>query len=252
VVWVFVAASDLTDGRLRLTDETARHVGGALRVRPGEELVAVTDDGVEHRCRVVTSGPKEVTADVLESRPSRMEPSREVRVCQALLKGDQFERILEYGSELGVSSFQPMLTDRVVARPDASRLAQRADRWRQVCRQGAELAHRGRLPTVLEPASVVEAVARAAADGLTPFLLFEGPGLPSLSQAARPDAGCCLVVGPEGGWSDGEVMLARQAGAQPVSLGPRIMRPLPAVLAAVAIVLDRSNDLELKEDLPHE
>ncbi|MFN2465721.1 MAG: 16S rRNA (uracil(1498)-N(3))-methyltransferase [Candidatus Dormibacteria bacterium] len=246
MVWVFVSAAQVSDGRLRLTDETARHVGGALRVRPGEELVAVTEDGVEHHCRVVAAGPREVVADVLESRRSQMEPRRQVRVAQALLKGDQFERILEYGTELGVTSFQPMLTERVVARPEDSRLRQKAERWHQVCRQGAELAHRARLPRVLEPASLETTLQAARDDGLTPYLLYEGAGLRSLGEAIDDEGHCCLIVGPEGGWSDAEIMVARQAGAQVVSLGARIMRPLPAVLAAVTIALERGGDLQLK------
>jgi 16S rRNA (uracil1498-N3)-methyltransferase len=245
VVRVFIAKSDLIEGRLALDGEAARHVGGALRVQPGEVLVAVTEDGTEHTCEVLAASAREVTAQVVSSRPSQAEPSRAIRVCQALLKGDQFERILEYGSELGVASFQAMLTERTVARPDPERLAARLVRWQQVCRQGAELAQRGRVPTVLEPASLGEALAGAARGGMATFLLYEGADLPSLS-ALMPEKGpCCLVVGPEGGWSEAEVMLARRAGAQPVSLGPRIMRPLPAVLAAVAVALDRSHDLHL-------
>ena len=237
--------ADVAGGRLVLAGEAARHVGGALRVRPREELVAVTGDGVEHLCRVLTASPREVTAEVIRSAPSRAEPRRQVRVCQSLLKGDQFERILEYGSELGVDSFQPMVTERTVARPDAAKLEGRMNRWRQVCRQGAELAQRGRVPDVLETSSLADALARSAADGMTAYLLYEGEDLPSISSAIDGRGACCLVVGPEGGWSDTEVMLARQAGAHPVSLGPRIMRPLPAVLAAVAVALDRSHDLEL-------
>lgn len=246
MVWVFVSGSEIGGGRLLLTGDAARHVGGALRVRPGEQLVAVTEDAVEHTCRVVSSSPGEVVAEVVTSVTSRMEPQRHVRVCQGLLKGDQFERILEYGTELGVSSFQPLLTDRVIARPSKERLAQRGERWNQVCRQGAELAHRGRLPKVLEPASVDSAARQAAAAGLASYLLYEGRDLPSLGEVIAAEGGCCLLVGPEGGWSEAEVMLARQSGAQPVSLGPRIMRPLPAALAAVAIALDRSRDLELQ------
>ena len=245
MVRVFVATADIEGGRLTLTDEAARHVGGALRLRPGEELVAVTPDGLEHTCVVVSANPREVVAEVRASRASAAEPGRATRVCQALLKGDQFERILEYGSELGVDSFQPMITERTIARPDAGKLRGRMDRWRQVCRQGAELAQRGRIPLVLEPASLQEALDRAASDGMVAFLLFEGAGLESLSSAMPAAGACCLVVGPEGGWSQAEVMLARQAGARPVTLGPRIMRPLPAVLAAVALALDRSRDLEL-------
>jgi 16S rRNA (uracil1498-N3)-methyltransferase len=245
VVWVFVSRSEMGSSRLLLTGAAARHVGGALRVRPGEELVAVTEDAVEHHCRVISAGLKEVVAEVVDSVSSRNEPQRHVRVCQALLKGDQFERILEYGTELGVSSFQPLLTDRVIARPSRERLDRRNERWHQVCRQGAELAHRGRLPKVLQPASVGSAATQAIADGLHAYLLYEGRDLPGLGEVITPEGGSCLLVGPEGGWSEAEVVLARQSGAQPVSLGPRIMRPLPAVLAAVAVALDRSRDLEL-------
>lgn len=252
MVWVFVSGSEIGGGRLLLTGDAARHVGGALRVRPGEELVAVTEDSVEHTCRVIRAGPKEVVAEVLDSVPSHTEPQRHLRVCQALLKGDQFERILEYGTELGVSSFQPLLTDRVIARPSRERLAQRGERWNQVCRQGAELAHRGRLPQVLDPASVGSAATQATAHGLAAYLLYEGRDLPGLGEVITREGGCCLLVGPEGGWSEAEVMLARQSGAQPVSLGPRIMRPLPAVLAAVAIALDRSRDLELQPETVNE
>ncbi|MGI8609037.1 MAG: RsmE family RNA methyltransferase [Candidatus Dormibacteria bacterium] len=250
MIRVFVSNSDLVGGRLVLTHESARHVGGALRARSGEGLVAVTEDGVEHTCRVLSASVKEVIAEVLDSRPSRAEPARHIRVCQALLKGDQFERILEYGSELGVGSFQPMITERTVARPAVDRLLTRMDRWRQVCRQGAELAQRGRIPEMLAPASLQDAVASAIEDRMRTFLLYEGQDLPGLSAVAPAEGACCLVVGPEGGWSEAEVMLAREAGAEPVSLGPRIMRPLPAVLAAVAVALDRSHDLDLpaKED----
>ena len=245
VVRVFVSSAELAGGRLTLAGDAARHLGGALRVRPGEELIAVSEDSFEHTCRVVSASAREVVAEVLSSRRSRAEPGRAIRVCQALLKGDQFERILEYGSELGVSSFQPMLTERTVARPDAGKLHDRMRRWRQVCRQGAELAQRGRVPEVLEPASLTQVLDRARGDGLVIYLLYEGERLPSLSSVINTSSPCCLVVGPEGGWSEAEVMLARRAGAQPVSLGPRIMRPLPAVLAAVAVALDRSRDLDL-------
>jgi 16S rRNA (uracil1498-N3)-methyltransferase len=233
MVRVFVDAGAIDGGELRLTGADARHLGGALRMQPGEELVAVTPDGIEHRCQVTEASATEVVARVLESSPSRREPSRRVRLCQALLKGDQFDRILEYAGELGVESVQPLITERTVARPDAPKLASRRGRWQQIVRQGAELGQRGRLPKVLPAVALAEALDTAATDGLRTFLLYEG---------------VCIVVGPEGGWSEVEVKLAEQSGAFAVSLGPRVMRPLPAALTALAVIYHRSGDLELKED----
>lgn len=247
MVRVFIELDLIQGGRLRLDGAEARHVGGALRMRPGEELMAVTPNRVEHLCKVVSAGPREVLAEVVSSKPSRREPGVEVRLCVALLKGDQLDRILEYAGELGVASVQPLLTARVVARPDPAKLGARMQRWQQILRHGAELGQRGRLPQVLAATEAGEAVATAVAEGMTTFLLYEGPGLPSLSHAAIGDGGVCLLVGPEGGWSEVEVMLAQQSGATAVTLGPRIMRPLPAALTALAVVLHRAGDLELKQ-----
>ena len=248
MVRVFVDAGAISGGELHLTGADAQHLGGALRLQPHEELVAVSPDEIEHRCQVTSASATEVVARVLDSNPSRREPSRRVRLCQALLKGDQFDRILEYAGELGVESVQPLITERTVARPNAAKLAARHKRWQQIVRQGAELGQRGRLPKVLPAAALAEATEAAAAGDLQTFLLYEGAGLPSLSAADLGDDGVCIIVGPEGGWSDAEVKLAERAGAPAVSLGPRVMRPLPAALTALAVLYHRSGDLELKED----
>jgi 16S rRNA (uracil1498-N3)-methyltransferase len=248
MVRVFVAATAIAAGRLYLSDAEARHLGGSLRLRPGEQMVAVTPDGVEHLCVVTGASAREVAADVIQSSPSRREPALRLRLCQALLKGDQFDRILEYAGELGVDSVQPMVTERTVVRPEPGKLASRADRWRQIVRQGAELGQRGRLPEVLPVASPAEAAAAAVSAGFRVFLLYEGARLQGLSSAELGNDGVCLLTGPEGGWSPAEVELAERSGAVAVSLGPRIMRPLPAVLTAIAVLYHRTGDLQLKED----
>ncbi|MDP9326392.1 MAG: 16S rRNA (uracil(1498)-N(3))-methyltransferase [Candidatus Dormibacteraeota bacterium] len=249
MIRVFIAPEAVSGGVLRLTGADARHVGGALRMRVGEPLVAVTPDGIEHRCTVTAASASEVLAEVIETGPSRSEPRLRVRLGQALLKGDQFDRILESSAEVGVDSVQPLLTERAIARLDPGKAAAKLDRWRQIVRQGAELGQRARLPEVLDPASLAEAVGRAAADGMRSFLLYEGISLPSLSHVDYDsEGGVALMVGPEGGWSEAEVRLAEQAGALPVTLGPRIMRPLPAALTALAVVLHRAGELELKEE----
>ena len=247
MIRVFIEAADVVDGVVVLQDAKARHVGGALRARPGEELVAVTPDGMEHRARVRSASQTQVECEVLDSHPTLREPSRQLRVLQALLKGDQFERILEYGSELGVSSFQPLLTERTIPKPDEGRLADRMKRWEQVVRGGAQLGQRGRLPSVLPPANVADGLATCERDGMLMLFLYEGDGLPSLSDVDLGEQGLALVVGPEGGWSAAEVDAAEAAGAVAVTLGPRIMRPLPAVMTAVGAVFQRTGDLRQRE-----
>jgi 16S rRNA (uracil1498-N3)-methyltransferase len=246
VIRVFVGAEQLDNGRLTLRGAEARHLGGSLRLRKGETVVAITPDGVEHTCKVLAATPSRVEAQVERAEPSQREPRLDIRVCQALLKGDQLERILEYGSEIGVSSFQPMLTRRTVPKLSKAKLETRMERWLQIIRGGAELGQRGRLPELLAPASLAGAL--AASRHMQLCLLYEGSELPSLSKIPlQPARRVCLLIGPEGGWTEGEVELAQRAGAEPVTLGARIMRPLPAAMAAVSVLLHRSGDLERKE-----
>ena len=242
--------AELAGGRLRLTGKAARHLGGALRVRPGEELVAVTPDGVEHLCAVRSAAPDLVEADELEERPGRNEPRLHVRVAAALLKGDQLERLVEAASEVGAASFQAVLADRSIARLDPARLEQRMGRWRDVARSGAEVGQRDRLPEVLPPGRLPEVLDTAGAAGLHAIVLYEGSGLPSLSEVDLGDAGICLLVGPEGGWAPAEIEVAASAGAETVTLGPRIMRPLPAALTALGVVLHRAGELTLNKEAP--
>lgn len=249
MIRIFVDGSAIDSYRLRLTGAQARHLGAALRLRRSERLVAVTADGVEHTCKVLSASPKQVDAEILASAPTQQEPRVHIRLCQALLKGDQFERILEYGAEVGVGSFQPLLTERAIARPDRARLEQRQRRWNEIIRGGAELGRRGRLPELLPPSRIAGALDAAAAAGLQPLLLYEGSGLRSLADVPlAPVRGVCLLIGPEGGWSPAEVKRAEQNGAEPVTLGPRIMRPLPAALVALGVVLQRAGELKPRDE----
>jgi 16S rRNA (uracil1498-N3)-methyltransferase len=171
-----------------------------------------------------------------------------VRIAAALLKGDQLERIIEYASEAGASSFQPLLAERCVVKLEADRTESKLRRWREVARAGAELGQRGCLPEVHEPANIAGAVTAATEAGLTPIVLYEGRGLESLSTVDLGTRGVCLLVGPEGGWTEAEVERAGGIGAAAVTLGPRIMRPLPAALTALAVVLHRAGDLALTKE----
>ncbi|MHB8509798.1 MAG: RsmE family RNA methyltransferase [Candidatus Dormibacteria bacterium] len=246
MIRVFIEPDQLRQGLLVLEGDEARHVGGALRVRPGEELIAVSPDGFEHHATVRTATSSRVECEVVSSSSSTREPAMDLRVCQALLKGDQFERILEYGSELGVGSFQPMLTERTVPRVEPARLSERTKRWEKVVRGGAQLGQRGRLPTVLPALPLADALGAAKADGMQLLLLYEGGGLPGLDAIDLGNR-AALIVGPEGGWTEAEVRTATDLGAVAVTLGPRIMRPLPAVMTAVAAVFLRTGDLKQRE-----
>jgi 16S rRNA (uracil1498-N3)-methyltransferase len=151
---------------------------------------------------------------------------------QALLKGDGLEIAIRAATEVGAATFRLVLTERSVARELSPRKLQRL---RAVAREAAEQSERGVVPDVQAVVPLVEVIDPES------VLLWErgGAGLPRLGSIDPPHA---VVIGPEGGFTPGEVAAATGAGATPASLGPRILRSETVAGVAAAVILSRSGD----------
>jgi 16S rRNA (uracil1498-N3)-methyltransferase len=63
----------------------------------------------------------------------------------------------------------------------------------------------------------------------------ETPLINQILKDAKP-ASAALAIGPEGGWTEEELSIARAAGFQEASLGETILRTETAVLVALAVL----------------
>jgi 16S rRNA (uracil1498-N3)-methyltransferase len=172
-----------------------------------------TSDGAGgwRRCRLGADG--ELLPEGAVLRPERPLPA--VTVAFAVPKGDRAEWAVQKLTEVGVDRIVPLVTDRGVVRWPADRAARQVERWRAIARHAAMQSRRLTLPDVGEPqppaALVGPAVALTDPDGEPPRL-----SLPT------------LLIGPEGGWSDGELGL----GLARVTLGPGVLRTETAAVIA--------------------
>jgi 16S rRNA (uracil1498-N3)-methyltransferase len=221
----FVEPGTVSDNRLALPAAIAHQVTRVLRLHDGERIVLLENDGGEAVCRL--DGGALV---VEERRAVRGEPRHRLTVCQALLKGDALEGVIQHGTELGVAAFQLIVTRRCVARELSAR---KLERLRTIAREAAEQSERGRIPSVEAPVPLAAAVTAGS------LLLHERREAPRLSAVAPPEQ---ILIGPEGGWEDEEIGAALAAGATLASLGPRILRSESVAVAAAAVVLSATGD----------
>jgi 16S rRNA (uracil1498-N3)-methyltransferase len=196
-----------------------------LRLRDGARIVLLTGDGTEAVCSLDGHG-----CTVVERRPATGEPAHRLTVVQSLLKGDALDDVIRHGTEVGVAAFRLVLTDRCVARELSPR---RLDRLRAIAREAAEQSERGTVPSVSGPVPFADALERGA------VLLFERDDASRLGAIAAPAA---IVIGPEGGFTEDEVALARDRGLAIAGLGPRILRSETVAVAAPAAILSRTGD----------
>ena len=141
------------------------------------------------------------------------EPRLRLTLYQALIKAPRFDWVLEKGTEVGVSSFVPVVSSRSVVRP-AEASASRLERWRRIVTEAAEQSGRSRVPQVSPPVAFADAVASAPGLRLLPWENEANATLREALAAERPPEAISLFIGPEGGFPMEEVEMARRQGVQ--------------------------------------
>jgi len=235
--------------------ETARRLVRVLRLGAGDAFTAMDGGGLEYDCRILSASPKLVHFVVEESRQLTTEPRLELTIAQAVPKGSRMEFVIQKCVELGVARIVPLLTERGIVR-HADELdadfddepGQRERRWAQVAISAAEQSGRGRVPAVTRPLSLGAALTAMGEADL--FILDERERECSLVHALRgaenPMTRVGVFIGPEGGFTVGEIEQAIGFGAQPVTLGPRILRTETAGIVACTIVMALAGELEFR------
>ncbi|MBQ3242181.1 MAG: 16S rRNA (uracil(1498)-N(3))-methyltransferase [Oscillospiraceae bacterium] len=219
-----------------LEGENARHISRSLRMAVGEELTLCDGAGTDYLCRLSAMDGQTVTAQILSCEPCQAEPTVFVRLYQALPKSDKMELILQKAVELGVGEVIPVLTERCISRPDPKSMEKKLSRWQKIALEAAKQCGRGRIPAVRPLMSFSEAASELGQMEKGLFL-YEKGGQPLKAALSEPAKEIGIFVGAEGGFSPDEAAAAEEAGAQPTSLGPRILRCETAPLAALSAIL---------------
>lgn len=213
-------------GVVPLSEEEGHHVYKVLRGRVGEKIEVV--DGAGRLFVAELTSRREAT--VLEERPTEGSEDVAITLYQAVPKGRHMDLVVEKATELGVRDIVPLVTERVVVR--LSEEDGKVWRWRRVAEAAARQSLRFSIPEVREATPFSEAVREVGES--SGVLLHNEPGLPALEDAVRGCSAVSLLVGPEGGWSAGELATAEESGLRLASLGPYRLRSETAGIAAVA------------------
>jgi len=242
----FVDPQAVSMGNVTLEGEVAHQITHVLRLTPGERIIVLDNSGWQMETVLTEVGGQRVVGQVARRSLARGEPHVKISLYQGVLRANHLEFALQKGAEMGIVEFVPMITARcVIANLDD--VNKKNERWERILREAAEQCQRGRLPT-LEPALMfMQACERARHAGGLFLLPWEGEHEVSLQSAlgvAPLPFTISLFVGPEGGFTDEEVRLARAYGARTVSLGPRILRAETAGLVAAAVMLYVAGDLQ--------
>lgn len=221
---------------LTLTGDEAAHCVRVLRRQVGDEVEVFDGNGCVVRGKI-TSLTK-VTVSIQPLLLKQHEPRQyEIHLLPAMIKAEPFEWLLEKATELGATSVQPVITQRTVVSLNREQLDKKLSKWQRLMIESAKQCHTPWLPQLHQPrgfSEVITSVPEAAAR-IIPALSEHSRRLHELSLAQVKAV--YILIGPEGDFTPEEEALAqKQAGFQPVTLGPLILRAETAAIAALAMV----------------
>lgn len=223
----FLVEQSLDEPLISITDSTLLHQWSrVLRYKGGEALILINGKGrtVTGTLRSVSS--KEAWVDV-RSSTEEPEETPSLTLFFSPLRRELTELVFQKGTELGVSTFQPILCDRTV------RGGFHAERALRILKEATEQSGRVWMPNVQAPISFTEALRMNTASRTYIASLAQQA---SQADATRRAEHLALFVGPEGGWADGEESLAEQAGCVPLRLSAHVLRAETACIAGVALL----------------
>jgi len=231
---LFVSGALSNDAELVLQGEQANYLGRALRSRVGDSVIVFNGDGGEWPASIEHISKNSVTLHLGVVVESATESPLKIHLVQGISRGERMDFVVQKATELGVSRITPVLTHHGMVKLDQKRADKRRQHWQHVAESACEQSGRTEPPRIDEPLALNTWFGDRDAAGKMEVVL-QAAATSSLASLSAPTAGLCLLVGPEGGFSEREYEDAEIADFQAASLGPRILRTETAALAAVTV-----------------
>ena len=234
-VWFLAAPERWAGDEVTLDPNESHHATRVLRAAPPDVITVIDGNGLVARCSIARIEKDCVVAEVLE-RDRVPAPVPSLGVYQGAAKGHKNDEAIERLAELGVSDVTVFASARSVVRWDEEKQGRLSERWGSIAVSAAKQsknAHVMRTRGVVDMDSLIHSVSNEP----LAVVLWEEAGLPLRVALERDARRIALVVGPEGGFERSEAEALADAGAQLVSLGPRIFRTENAAAFASSAVM---------------
>jgi 16S rRNA (uracil1498-N3)-methyltransferase len=216
--------------------DQVHHIRDVLRLKAGDAVIVFDRPGNEYRATIASVGRKQVKLNLTPLKP-RPDSSLKLTVACAIPKAGRMDDIIDHLTQLGVEYIIPMLTDRVVVKPNDAAMQKRLLRWQKIAQSAAQQCQRSNVP-VISPVTDVKELIGSARDfdlKLIPHLTGERTSIKDILAKSHPK-NILVLIGPEGDFTPEEVELALHNSFTPVSLGETVLRVATAAVAVASYI----------------
>lgn len=237
----YIKNNQIEENKIIIQGEDVNHIKNVLRYQNGDNLEVCDEDGTRIYTKISDMNPNEIILDILEISDDTTEPNVNITLFQGLPKADKMELIVQKCTELGVSGIVPVIMDRVIVKLDEKNEGKKIERWQKIAKEAATQSGRQKIPYVEKAINLKNSIEKLSKYDIVivPYECEKGNYIKNVLRNMDENVkNIAIVVGPEGGFSDGDIeVLSELTNMKKVSLGPRILRTETAGFVTLAMAI---------------
>lgn len=241
----FVDRENINESVIEIDGEDVKHIKNVLRLEIDEEIEICDKLGTDYKCKIIETSKESVKCEILETYKSKSESEIEIVLFQGLPKSTKMELIVQKSTELGVKKIVPLVTSRSIVKiNDRKKEDKKIERWTKIAEEAAKQSKRGVIPKISSIMTFSEMLENLDDEEMVivPYESEENIGIKSVLKNCKHKK-INIIIGPEGGFAEGEIELLKEINSHIVTLGPRILRTETAGFTTTAVVLYELGDL---------
>ncbi len=237
----YIKSNQVDNDKIHIIGEDVNHIKNVLRYKIGDTLEVCDEFQKRYFTKIGSIFNDEIVLNIIDISLDTTESTIEITLYQGLPKSDKMDFIVQKCTELGVSRFVPILTDRVIVKIDDKNGIKKVERWGKIAEEASKQSGRQAVP-IVENVNKLENIVENLSKYdivIVPYECEKDMSLKSLLK--RHDGNVksiAVVIGPEGGFSEKDIkVLEKSCEIKKVSLGKRILRTETAGIATVSMLL---------------
>lgn len=238
----FVESSQVNETQIIICGDDVNHIKNVLRLNINEKiLICVNKLEKNYICSISEVNKREVICNILEETKSISESNVKIDIYQGLPKADKMELIIQKGTELGVNAFIPVIFKRTVVKFDEKDKLKKLARWQKIAEVAAKQSMRDSIPEIKNIENIKN-LCNLISNYDIVLVAYENESKNKLKNElenlknSKSSLKIAVVIGPEGGIENEEVIALKDAGCKIITLGNRILRTETVSLVMAAII----------------
>jgi 16S rRNA (uracil1498-N3)-methyltransferase len=231
--------NNIIDDSIIINGDKARHIVNVLRLGVNDNIFLFDNEGTTYNGIIVDKEKESIKVKIVDKKIVREDDKKEIILGQAITKGKKMDFILQKCTELGISSIIPFFSERSIPRWDSIKSMNKVLHWKKIVAASVEQSGIRKMPLVNDMLNLSDLIIKNKFHGFLKLIFWEGEfelGLKKIFSSVSIPEKIIFIVGPEGGFSENEVLLAKKNGFIPVGLGNFTLRAETASIAVLSII----------------